>query len=97
MSAFGVLREGIPIEDAQPFTNIQVITGIEYKIQLPGCVPFFEEYDSMVESNHNEETWADLRSIEKAGAVAFYRIKRFISLHEGDALELKRKLTTGPK
>lgn len=96
MNAFGVLREGIPIKDAQPFTDIQVITGIEYKIQLPGCVPFFEEYDAMVEANHNEETWAELGAVEKAGAVAFYRIKRFISLHEGDAIELKRKLTQGP-
>ena len=96
MNAFGVLREGIPIRDAQTFTDIQVITGIEYKIQLPGCVPFFEEYDAMVESNHTEETWAELGTVEKAGAVAFYRIKRFISLHEGDAIELKRKLTQGP-
>lgn len=94
MSAFGVSREGIPIKDAEPFTDIQVITGIEYKIQLPGCVPFFEEYDAMVEANHTEESWSGLNHMDRAGAVAYYRIRRFISLHEGDAVELKRKLTS---
>jgi len=71
------------------YTDVQVETGIAYRIQLQGCVSFYEEYAAMVEANYSTNEWEQLSSFEKADAVAHYRLKRFIALHEGDAIKLK--------
>jgi hypothetical protein len=75
------------------WTDIQVVTGIAYARQLPGCIPFFEEYDAMKEAGYNEREWMELSPIERAMAVAHYRM--YVSLHEADAVELKRKSKGG--
>ena len=92
---FSVLRDGKPIETAVIWTDIQVNTGIAYARQLPGCIPFYEEYDAMKESGYNEHEWMTLKPLERAIAVAHCRIKKYISLHEADAVELKRKSKGG--
>jgi hypothetical protein len=86
-----VLRDGKEIQKAATWTDVQVQTGIAYKVQIPGCVPIYEEYDAMVEAGYNEKEWSELESYRKANAIAWYRIKRYIGLHEADAVELKRK------
>jgi hypothetical protein len=92
---FNVLRDGNPIATAAVWTDIQVVTGIAYARQLPGCIPFFEEYDAMKEAGYNEREWMELSPIERAMAVAHYRIRKYVSLHEADAVELKRKSKGG--
>ena len=52
-------------------------------------MPFFEEYDAMREAGYNEIEWKDLDHVYKANAVAWYRIKRFVSIHEADAQKMK--------
>ncbi len=86
---FGVSRDEIPIEKLDVLTSIQ--TGIAYDIQIPGLVPFFEEYEAMVRANCSEEQWGGIHYVQKAKAVAFHRLKKTITLHEGDAIELHRK------
>ena len=49
----------------------------------------------MKESGYNEHEWTALKPLERAIAVAHYRIKKYISLHEADAVELKRKSKGG--
>jgi hypothetical protein len=84
-SVFGVLRHGTRIESLR--SNSSVDTGITYGIQLPGAVPFFEEYDAMIEANYNQEQWNGLRPWQRAEAVAHFRVKRHIGLHEAEALD----------
>ena len=90
-SGFGVSRHGTRIHKLRPSTAIS--TGITYDVQFPGLVPFFEEYDAMVEANHTTATWRELDNWEKAEAVARYRIRRHIAGHESEAqyMEAKRK------
>jgi hypothetical protein len=89
------LREGKRIDKALTWTDVQVQTGIEYKIQFVGCVPFYEEYDAMIEAGYNELEWDNLDSYLRSNAVARYRIKRYIGMHEADAIEIKRKQKGG--
>jgi len=49
----------------------------------------------MKESGYNEHEWTKLKPLERAIAVAHCRIKKYISLHEADAVELKRKSKGG--
>ena len=63
-----------------------VNTGIAYAIQIQGIVSFYEEYDAMVEAHHSEETWQRLSPLARAEAVAAYRLRRYIKLHESDAV-----------
>ncbi len=60
---------------------------------MPGLVPYFEEYDAMVEANFNSRTWRKLDPWERAEAVARYRLKRHIAGHENEAqyMDVKRK------
>ncbi len=95
LTDFNVSRDGIPIKKLDVATSIQ--TGIAYDIQIPGLVPFFEEYEAMVRANCNERQWGDIHYSEKAKAVAFHRLKKIINLHEGDAVEMHRKRMKGPE
>ncbi|GAF79301.1 unnamed protein product [marine sediment metagenome] len=90
-SDFGVLRNNKPIREAEIWTDITVDTGIAYGVQIRGCIPFFEEYEAMVKANYNEYEWRGLRPIDRAVAVAYLRLQKVINLHEGDAVEMKRK------
>lgn len=55
--------------------------------QIRGVVPFFEEYDAMVEAEYNQDEWKKVSYVEKAEAVAYHRLKRLIGLHENDAVQ----------
>jgi hypothetical protein len=94
---FGVLRHGKPIEEATIWSDIEVRTGIAYKRQIANCIPFYEEFDAMVKENYNEEAWMKLPPKERAMAVAHYRLNKFILLHEGDAIEMKRRAKPHPR
>ena len=85
---FGVLRHGQQIKDAVIYSDIEVHTGIAYSRQISGCVPFYEEYDAMVEFGYTEGIWMSLSSKERAIAMAYYRLKKYIGLHEADAVKL---------
>lgn len=39
----------------------------------------------MVSTNHNTDQWVQMTPIERAEAVAVYRLRRFIEMHEMDA------------
>ena len=86
---FGVMRTGEKIDKATIWSDIQVNTEITYKRQLTLCVPFYEEYDAMVDANYNEKEWKKLHYMEKAIAVARYRINNWIGLHSADAEKMK--------
>ncbi len=58
---------------------------------MRGLVPYFEEYDAMVEANYNSRTWRKLDPWERAEAVAHYRIKRHIAGHENEAVHMDHK------
>ena len=88
---FAVSRFGTQIERAEIYSDIQVNTGIAYGRQIRGCVPFFEEYDAMTTSGYEEERWKIIDPSERAIVVAMFRLKKFISLHEADAVEMVRK------
>lgn len=49
----------------------------------------------MKESGYNEHEWMELKALERALAVAHCRIKKYVLLHEADAVELKRKSKGG--
>ena len=49
----------------------------------------------MKEAGYNEREWMELSPTERAMAVAHYRIRKYVSLHEADAVELKRKSKGG--
>jgi hypothetical protein len=55
---------------------------------MRGVVPFFEEYDAMVAANFNAVEWKGLRHGDRAEAVARYRLRKHITLHESDALDV---------
>ena len=57
-------------------------------MQLRGMVPFFEEYDAMLEANYSVGEWDGLRPFNRAEAVARYRLKRHISIHEAEAVRV---------
>ena len=88
---FAVSRFGKRIERAEIYSDIQVNTGIAYGRQIQGCVPFFEEYDAMTEAGYKEERWKTIDPSERAIVVGMFRLKKFISLHEADAVEMVRK------
>ena len=83
---FGVTRHGVRIEELQANTSVE--TGITFDVQLRGMVSFFEEYDAMLEANYIVSEWDGLRPFNRAEAVARYRLKRHISLHEAEAVRV---------
>ena len=85
---FGVLRHGKQIRDAVIYSDIEVHTGIAYSRQITGCVPFYEEYDAMLEVGYTENVWMGLSSKERAMVMAHYRLRKYIRLHEADAVKL---------
>lgn len=87
-SSFGVSRHGKPIKDAAIYSDIEVRTGIAYARQITGCVPFYEEYDAMLEVGYTEQAWMALSSKERAIVMAHYRLRKYIGLHEADARKL---------
>lgn len=82
---FGVQRNNRSIIELKPKGTIN--TGIRYATQIKGVVPFFEEYDAMVEAGFNVIEWENLDYVEKADAIAYRRLKRLIGLHENDAVQ----------
>lgn len=88
---FEVSRFGIQIQRADIYSDIQVNTGISYGRQIRDCVPFFEEYDAMSVSGYSMKEWKELDPLEKASIVAMYRLRKYIALHEADAVEMVRK------
>lgn len=54
---------------------------------MRGVVPFYEEYDAMLEAYFNPREWKGLRHYERAEAVARYRLKRHIALHQAEAMD----------
>ena len=83
---FGVSRHGLRIHRLQADNSVQ--TGITFDVQLPGMVSFFEEYDAMLEANYSVSEWDGLRPFNRAEAVARYRLKRHISIHETEAMRV---------
>ncbi len=83
-SDFGVSRYGARIHRLQANNSVQ--TGITFDVQFRGMVSFFEEYDAMLEANYSVSEWDGLRPFNRAEAVARYRLKRHIGLHESEAL-----------
>lgn len=88
---FGVLRHGERI-DLQETTS-EVHTGISYDTQMKGVVPFFEEYDAMIAANYNRIEWDRLPPIDRAEAVAHFRLSKHIAVHTHEAIEtdIRRK------
>jgi hypothetical protein len=80
---FGVQRSGVRITEL-PAAGIN--TGITFAVQVPGLVSFYEEHDAMIEANHTEESWQRLSPMGRAEAVASYRLRRAVKLHQADAL-----------
>lgn len=53
---------------------------------IPGFMPSdYEMYAAMVEANFNEVQWEAIDHRKKARAIAFYRFKQQIKLHESEA------------
>jgi hypothetical protein len=96
-SDFGVSRNGQAIHEL-PAGGV-VHTGIAFRVYVSGLVPWFEEMDAMIEAHHTPQSWDDLTPFQRADAVARYRLKRHISLHESEAAEsaAKRKAAKGRK
>lgn len=88
---FGVSRYGHPIHELPASGSAP--TGITYRIQFPGCVAWFEEYEAMIQANYSTLDWAELSPFERADAVAQYRLSQHIALHQSEAMDmyLKRK------
>ena len=84
-SDFGVKKFDHPIIDIAPGNTIR--TGVDYHRQFRGLVPFFEEYDAMISAGYNANEWENLDPIERADAVAYYRLQKLVSLHENDAVQ----------
>lgn len=80
-------RHGVRIHQLQ--ANNSIYTGITFDVQLRGTVSFFEEYDAMLEANYSASEWDGLRPLHRAEAVARYRLKRHISLHEAEAMSVQ--------
>lgn len=96
-SDFAVSRHGQAIHELPAGGTVH--TGIVFRVHIAGLVPWFEEMDAMVESHHTPQSWDELSPFQKADAVARYRLKRHISLHESEAAEsaAKRKAAKARK
>lgn len=96
-SDFAVSRHEYPIHEIP--AGGTVFTGIRYRVHIQGVVPWFEEHDAMVAANHTQQSWDDLGYRQQAEAVAHYRLKRMISLHENEAVDshAKRRAAKGRK
>lgn len=88
-SDFGVSRHGHAIHELPAGGTVH--TGIAFRVYIAGLVPWFEEMDAMVEAHHTPQSWDELSHHQKADAVARYRLKRHISLHESEAVESAAK------
>lgn len=86
---FGVSRGGVPITQAVAGETVR--TGISYQTDIAGLVSSYEEYDAMIEAHYTESEWSELTGTAKARAVAHYRLKRLIALHENDAVSKRMK------
>lgn len=74
----------MPIEAASVRT---VNTGISFSGRdFEGMVPLYEEYDAMLAAHYNESDWQRLAWQDKARAVAHYRLKHWIAIHQQDAV-----------
>ena len=94
---FGVSRFGQAIHELPAGGTVH--TGIAFRVYIEGLVPWFEEMDAMVEANHTPQSWDELSHVQKADAVARYRLRRHISLHESEAVDThaKRKIAKARK
>lgn len=68
-------------------------TGITFGVEFAGLVAPYEERAAMRDAHYNAHEWAEITPGERAEAVAFYRISRYVSLHEQDAVSeaMRRK------
>lgn len=79
-----------PIETVEPMEIIR--TDISFGIQIQGCVPFYEADLARIEAGYNLIEWDQLDYWMKAKEVAHFRLRKYVSLHEGDAQVLHQKL-----
>jgi hypothetical protein len=89
-----VLRSGEPIENC-PLSE-RIDTGITYGSLLPGMVPEFEERLACMENNYSWREWQKLSWHERGEAVAFYRLRKLVEMHQGEAVsqDMKRRQRT---
>lgn len=70
----------------------QSYTGIAVESDVEGWISLFEEYSAMVASNFNEVEWEALEPTVKARAVAFFRLKNIVEIHEGAILREQARI-----
>ena len=91
----GDFKVKIRNEDIEIVEPIEVIrTDISFGIQIQGCVPFYEADLVRIEAGYNLIEWDKLDYFMKAKEVAHFRLRRLISLHEGDARILHERVMT---
>lgn len=78
------------IENIKPIEIIQ--TDISYGIQIQGCVPFYEVDLARIEAHYNLFEWEQLDYWMRVKEVAHFRLRKHISLHEGDAQILHQRV-----
>lgn len=88
-------RDGTAIAEAYARTG--VATGITFGLELDGLVPPYEEYAAMITAHYNRREWQELDPLERAEAVAYYRLSHLVALHESDAVaNASRRLSANP-
>ena len=60
-------------------------TGITYGRLLPNVVPEVEEREAARFNGYNWKEWQELSRQERVDGVAYFRIRRFIEMHQQDA------------
>lgn len=91
-------RRGEPISEYPLRHSIK--TGIGYggdpRVRL-GLVPEFEEREAAALSGYTWREWLQAGGLERAGAVAYLRMKNLVSVHAHDATERERERRNKPK
>ena len=75
---------GLPILEVIPPKSIS--TGIEFGVQVPGLVTWFEEHQARLESGYTLDEWRSCNYYTRVVEVAMYRLRRAVHLHEEAAV-----------
>lgn len=74
---------GRPILEVQPREAVRA--NITYRVHVPGCVPFFEEHLTRIDSGCSLDEWDALGPAGRAFEVALRRLRGYVELHQADA------------
>lgn len=83
-------RNGDPIAGQR--VRLIVETGIEYGILIPGLVPPYEEREACIFAGYTMAAWRLLGWMDKADAVAHFRLHHAIRLHSEEAQTMQMNL-----